>query len=91
VRANYELVTKVLGIERLFAATGFARGATMAMQMAVLYPGFMHGLLAVSGSAYWGTTALMRFPILLSLIESCDGWQGGNYDANPERPAQGAA
>jgi len=85
VRANYNLITDVLGIPHLFAVTGFARGATFALQLAVSYPDFVDGILPISGGARYGTTRLFRLPMLASLIESCDGWQGGNYDENPKR------
>ena len=85
VRATYLLIREVLGIEHLYAAAGIARGATFSMQLAVSYPDFVDGILVISGGARWGTTALFRLPMLVSLIESCDGWQGGNYDENPTR------
>ena len=83
VRANYKLVTEVLGIDHLLAVTGFARGGSLAMQMAVSYPDFADGIAPVSATARWGKTILFRLPMLLALIEGCEGWQGGNYDANP--------
>ena len=85
VRANYKLITDVLGIGHLFAATGIGRGASLSMQLAVSYPDFVDGLVLISGGARWGTTVWFRLPMVVSLIESCDGWQGGNYDENPKR------
>jgi homoserine O-acetyltransferase len=29
-------------------------------------------------------------PLMMSIIESCEGWQGGNYQQNPERCASNA-
>jgi homoserine O-acetyltransferase/O-succinyltransferase len=85
VRANYKLIKEALGIEHLFAATGIGRGASLSMQLAVSYPDFVDGLVLISGGARWGTTAWFRLGMVVNLIESCDGWQGGNYDENPRR------
>jgi len=85
VNSTYKLVKEVLSIEHLYAVAGIARGGTLSMQLAVSYPAFVDGVLVISGGARWGTTALFRLPMLISLIESCYGWQGGNYDENPTR------
>jgi homoserine O-acetyltransferase len=85
VRANYTVIKEVLGIEHLFAATGIGRGASLSMQLAVSYPDFVDGLVLISGGARWGTTIWLRLSMVVNLIESCDGWQGGNYDENPKR------
>ena len=85
VNANHKLITEVLGIPHLLAATGYARGGGLTLQLAVSYPDFADGILVVSGGAIWGTTILFRLQMLASLIEACDGWQDGNYDENPKR------
>jgi homoserine O-acetyltransferase len=85
VRANHQLVTHVLGIPHLLAATGFARGGIFALQLAVSYPDFVDAIVPISASARVGTTTFFRLQMLLSLIESCEGWQDGNYDVNPKR------
>jgi homoserine O-acetyltransferase len=69
VRANYKLIKEVLGINRLFAATGIGRGASLSMQLAVSYPDFVDGLVLISGGARWGTTVWFRLGMVVNLIE----------------------
>ena len=90
VNAQYRLVTEVLGIPHLFAVTGVSGGGWMSVQFAVSYPQFMDGILPVVGSALWGTQGRYHFPLMISVLESCKGWDGGNYDENPRQCASNA-
>jgi homoserine O-acetyltransferase len=90
VNATYKLLTERLGITRLFAATGISIGAYQIMQLEVSYPGFTEGLVPIAGGALWGTQGYFRGPWMLSIIESCAGWNDGDYDENPPKCATNA-
>ena len=90
IKAEYKLVTEVLGIQRLLAVTGISSGADHSVQMAVAYPHFMDGILPVSGGALSSTQGFFYGALYMSVIESCHGWQAGNYDENPRQCASNA-
>jgi homoserine O-acetyltransferase/O-succinyltransferase len=85
VRAQHALVTQGLGISRLLAITGISSGASDAVQFAVSYPDFMDGIIPLAGGTFAGS-AIRHFqgPWPASIIETCAGWDGGNYDQNPK-------
>jgi len=84
VKAEYKLVTEALGIPHLLAVTGTSTGADHTVQMAVSYPDFMDGIVPISGGALWTTQGFSFGPLVTSILESCPGWNGGNYDENPK-------
>jgi homoserine O-acetyltransferase len=90
VRAQYKLITQALGISRLLAVTGPSSGADYSVQFAVSYPDFMEGIFPIVG----GTPSTAQGPfmgsLMVSIIESCEGWNGGNYDRNPKGCASNA-
>lgn len=90
VNASHRLVTQELGIARLLAVTGTSSGGMDSVQFAVSYPQFMDGIFPVVGGALWTTDYLFRGPLGVSIIESCKGWDGGNYDVNPKQCATNA-
>ena len=83
VNAQYRLITESLGIQRLLAITGISMGGEQSVQFAVSYPQFMDGIFPVVGSALWGANRRFLTPLILTSIESCQGWDGGRYDTNP--------
>jgi homoserine O-acetyltransferase/O-succinyltransferase len=90
VKAEHKLVTEALGIPHLLAVTGPSTGADHAVQMAVSYPDFMDAIIPISGGALWTTQAFSFGPLVLSILESCPGWNGGNYGENPAACAANA-
>jgi homoserine O-acetyltransferase len=90
VKASYRLVTEALGIPHLQAVTGISSGGGDSLQFAVSYPQFMDGILPIVGSALVTTDARFRRLLAVSILESCQGWEGGNYDVNPARCATNA-
>ena len=84
VKAEHKLVTEGLDISHLLAVTGISTGADNSVQMAVSYPDFMDGFFPISGGALWTTQGFSLGALMTSIIESCAGWNGGNYDANPK-------
>jgi homoserine O-acetyltransferase len=90
VKAQYRLVKEELGIPRLLAVTGISMGADYSVQLAAIYPDFMDGIFPIVGGALWGTQGFFYMSLLPSIIESCAGWNGGNYDENPRGCAANA-
>ncbi len=83
VNAEYKLVTEGLKIDHLVAVSGISMGGMKAIQMAVSYPDFMDAVVPIVGGALWSSYYFLTLP-LLSIIESCDGWDNGNYEENPQ-------
>ena len=89
-KAKYKLLTQALDIHHLLAVTGISDGAEQSIQFAVSYPDFMDGSFPISGGVLGGTQGFFFVPLLPSSIESCDGWDGGDYDENPAQCATNA-
>ncbi|MDM0050572.1 alpha/beta fold hydrolase [Variovorax sp. J22R115] len=83
VNAQYKLVTEGLGISHLLAVTGISSGAMYSTQFAVSYPDFIDGIIPLVGGSFNTSTGSFRWPLMVSMMESCVGWNGGNYDENP--------
>jgi homoserine O-acetyltransferase len=90
VNASHRLLTEKLGISRLLAVTGISSGGMDSIQYAVSYPQFMDGIFPVVGSTLWTADGRFRGPLAVSILESCQGWDGGNYDVNPKQCATNA-
>jgi homoserine O-acetyltransferase len=91
VKANYRLLTQELGIPHLLAVTGISMGGLLSVQFAVSYPDFIDGIFPIVGGALWGTDVVYFMSSLqISSIEACKGWDGGNYDENPNQCASNA-
>lgn len=88
--ASYRLVTETLGIRRLAAMTGISSGAGDSVQFAVSYPQFVDGIVPVVGGALWSADGSFRGRSGASIIQSCKGWDDGNYDENPKQCATNA-
>src|SRR5262249_24576506 len=71
----------------LLAVSGISSGADHSVQFAVSYPDFMDGIFPVVGGALWGTQGYFSGSLMVQNIESCAGWNGGNYDENPKQCA----
>ena len=88
--ALYRLVTETLGIPRLLAMTGISSGAMDSVQLAVSHPQFVDGIVPVVGGTLYNTDSKFRGRLGVSIIESCQGWDGGSYDENPKQCASHA-
>jgi len=87
VKAEHLVVTRALEIPHLLAVTGISAGARDSLQFAVSYPEFMDGVVPIVGGAQLTTQAFFFGSLMGSLLESCDGWQGGSYEQNPAQCA----
>ena len=90
VRAQHKLITEALGISRLLAITGISSGGDHSLQFAVTYPDFAAGIFPIVGGPPVTTQGRLFGSLIVSIIESCDGWDGGNYAENPARCAANA-
>lgn len=84
VRAQHKLLTEKLGIRKLLAVSGISAGADHSVQYAVSYPDFMDGIFPIVGGALWSSQGFFFGSLMLSNLESCEGWQKGEYDVNPK-------
>lgn len=87
VNAEYKLIKEGLGINHLRAVTGLSMGAFKALQFAISYPDFKDGVILTVGGALWTTQGMYYHAQLQSIVENCEGWKGGNYEANPRECA----
>jgi homoserine O-acetyltransferase/O-succinyltransferase len=90
INAEYRLVTQALKIPHLLAVTGISSGAISTVQFAVSYPDFMDGIFPIVAGATFPTQASFFGPLMVSILESCAGWNDGNYERNPKECAANA-
>ena len=94
VNAQYRLITETLGIPHLLAMTGdFDGGGRESVQFAVSLPA-VHGRhlpdrrrRRVDATM---TQGRLRVALMRSIINSCKGWDGGDYVENPKPCATNA-
>jgi homoserine O-acetyltransferase len=84
VNAQYRLLTEALGIERLLAVTGISSGGRQSLQFAVSHPSFMGGIFPIVGGTPFMAQGALMGSQMTSVIESCKGWEGGDYEENPK-------
>jgi homoserine O-acetyltransferase len=90
VNAEHRLITKALGIQHLHLVTGISSGGFHSIQFAVSYPDFMDGIVPIVGGAQISTQGFFFGSMMASVLETCAGWDGGNYEKNPQRCAANA-
>jgi homoserine O-acetyltransferase len=87
IQAEHKVLTEGLGIEHLVAVAGISSGATKSLQFAVSYPEFVDGVIPIVGGALDSTEGFLFGLQIESRIETCEGWQAGNYEVNPRECA----
>jgi len=90
IRAQHKLLTEALGISHLLAVTGISSGADHSVQYAVSYPDSMDGIFPIVGGTPFTAQGFLIGSWMVSIIESCKGWDGGNYEENPQGCASNA-
>ena len=73
VRSQYELLTRVLKLERVHAVAGLSMGGMQALQWAVSYPGFMNRVVSITGTPRQTSHDLILWTTQLDLLESFSG------------------
>lgn len=91
VRAQEWLITKHLGIEKLFAVVGASMGGMQALQWATAYPDKMHSVVAIACS-YRHTAQNIAFHEVgrQAIIADLD-WHSGAYLTKQATPHRGLA
>ena len=85
VRAVHRLLTEELGVKRLRAVIGFSMGAQQALQWAVSHPEMVDAVVALCGNAKEYPFGIVRLEGAKSAIMADAAWNGGRYDAPPEK------
>ncbi|MBB5055947.1 homoserine O-acetyltransferase [Granulicella aggregans] len=83
-RAQYRVVTEVLGIKHLHAAIGLSMGAHQVFAWTTLYPNFIDLAVPIVGSPQVTPFDLLSKQIAIDAIESDPGYQGGKYTVEPQ-------
>lgn len=85
VNTQYELLTKVLKIDRALAVTGVSMGGMQTFQWMVSYPDFMDKAIPVVGSPQLAPFDLLHWQTQIDRIMEDPGWNNGDYRKNPAR------
>jgi homoserine O-acetyltransferase/O-succinyltransferase len=72
VRAQYRLVTEVLGLEGLHGVAGLSLGGMQAFEWAVTYPDFVDRVVPVVGTPKRSAYDLLSSTLFRWIFESCD-------------------
>ncbi|WP_263376462.1 alpha/beta fold hydrolase [Granulicella aggregans] len=83
-RAQYRVVTEVLGIKHLHAAIGLSMGAHQVFAWTVLYPNFIDVAVPIVGSPQVTPFDLLSKQVAINAIESDPGYLGGKYTTEPQ-------
>ncbi|MBU2445048.1 MAG: alpha/beta fold hydrolase [Bacteroidetes bacterium] len=70
VNSQYELVTKVLGLDHLYAAIGGSMGSMQVLQWAVSYPDFVDKIVAYVPTPWSNSYDMLVWSTRLQIIES---------------------
>jgi len=83
VRAEHEMVTKGLGLERLLAVAGPSMGSFQGVEWGINFPEFMQGLVLIVPAARSDALFGSIVEALTAMITSHPGYEGGAYVENP--------
>ncbi len=83
VRAQYRVLTEVLGLHHLHAAIGLSMGGHQVFAWAVLYPGFVDLAVPIVGSPQVTAYDLLSKQTVMDAIEADPDFHGGHYTKQP--------
>lgn len=83
VHAQYELVTKGLGLDHLLAVAGPSMGSFQGVEWGVTYPGFAHGLVLIVPAARSDNHFRALADAMTAMVTLDPAYQGGRYTTNP--------
>ena len=83
VRAQYRVLTEVLGIRHLHAAIGLSMGGHQVFAYTVLYPGFVDLAVPIVGSPQTTAYDLLSKQTVMDAIEADPEFHGGHYTTQP--------
>jgi homoserine O-acetyltransferase len=85
VRAQHEILTKLLKIKHLYAVYGISMGGMQTFQWMVSYPDFMDKAIPVVGTPQPAPYDLILWETQNEVLMSDAAWKGGEYSSNPSR------
>ena len=83
VRAQHQLVTEKLGIEKIALVVGWSMGAGQTYQWAVSYPDMVERILPFCGSAKTSLHNIVFLEGVKAALQADVVWKGGWYDEPP--------
>lgn len=83
VNAEVKLLTEYLAFDHIFAAIGSSMGAQKGYQLAVSYPDFVDGIVAIAGGPSTNLQIRTQARSMRDIIALDSGWYSGNYQQNP--------
>ena len=83
VRAQHDLITRGLGIDRLLAVGGISLGAFQGLEWGVTFPEAARGLILWQAAGRSDRRLHIVMDAMLNAITSDAGYQGGRYSQNP--------
>ena len=89
--AQYALVTRGLGLERLRAVAGFSMGAFVALEWGVHHPETVQALILLAPSPKTEPDLQLTVDLMTSVVALDPEWQGGRYAHNPVEGLRHAA
>lgn len=82
-RAQYRVLTEVMGIRHIHAAVGLSMGGHQVFAWAALYPAFMDEAIPIVGSPQATSFDLLSKQIVIDAINSDPEYKGGQYTSEP--------
>lgn len=83
VRAQYRVLTEVLGVKHVWAAVGLSMGGHQVFAWAVLYPEFVSRAVPIVGSPQATNFDRLSKQIVIDAIASDPEYKSGNYTKEP--------
>ena len=83
VRAQYRVLTEVLGVKHVHAVLGLSMGGHQTFAWSVLYPEFVSLAAPIVGSPQTTNFDRLTKQILIDAIQSDRGYNDGNYTTQP--------
>ena len=83
VKAQYDLITKGLGIKKLVAVGGPSMGSFQGLEWGIHYPEAMSGLILIVPAPRAENTFKMIVDAMNKCVELDPAWNGGRYSQNP--------
>lgn len=89
IRAQYELITKHLGLKEAHAVLGWSMGAGQTYQWAVQYPDFVKKIIPFCGSAKTSLHNIVFLKSLKAALELDPVYDNGHYATKGVKPENG--
>lgn len=90
VETQHEVLTKVLGLQHIYAVMGISMGGMQTFQWLVAYPDFMTLAIPIVGSPQLAPYDLLIWQAQIDAIMNDSAWNQGNYRQNPARKINAA-